>query len=798
MLKSYLLVALRNFSREKSYALINVLGLALAIASCILLFAYIESELSYDRHHLNHERIYRILNEIQVGGKTEHFSIVPHVLGPLFKKEHPDLMDYVRVTGAKEQTFKVGETEKVWKDVQAADANFFDVFTHKAIHGDLSTALEEPSSIAISESFAKAYFGDRNPIGETIDSDPFDYQITAVFADLPENSHLQYDAIITLKGSRVYQWDDENVTPSMLIAYSDVYTYFMTRANFTQVELERALQEYFERYAAETGKKFNVAIKFHPQPLKDTHFESGWDYDRPTGNIFYVYGAIAVALFLVLIACINYTNLATARASRRAKEVGIRRIMGAGRVQIGLQFIGESVVYTVVALMVASFLVYMVESYTPLSQLLGKSQLINVIQQPIAITYILLGALVVALLGGVYPALYLSSIAPLSVLAGTVGVGRSASLRQILVFVQFLVTVGVLSATMTMGLQLHYVANKPMGFEVTNRLAVNLQGAATLEQLPVIKSELLQISSVLGIAETNYVPGRSTPVSYVHFENNAGQLEPTTVNRIVASPEFVDVMDIEIVAGRNFSQRMPTDVMGAVLVNESLANAKGWENPIQKRVRRDDDDAQIVGVVKDFHFSSLHQVVEPMFIEQQKPTDYSQVEPAKRNRQYRTIVMEIAPNDISKTIEHIEDIIARFDKKPFEYHFLDDLLDELYEDDNNLLILTGLLSSICLFISGMGLYGLAAFTVAQRAKEIGIRKVLGASSNQIVVLLAKNLLLIIVAAATMGSIASQIAMRDWLNAFSYRTDIDICGCDDGIYRIADRDARLAERFLLPH
>ena len=632
--------------------------------------------------------------------------------------------------------------------MQSAEENFFDVFTHNVIHGDLSTALSEPLSIAISERLSKTYFGDRNPIGEILESDLDDYQITAVFENIPENSHQQYDAIATFKGASAYRhWDDQNVTPDMLIAYSQVYTYFMTRADFTQAELSRALQEYFDRYAAETGRKFDVAMKFHPIPLADSHFESGWDYDRPTGNIFYVYGAIAVGLFLVLIACINYTNLATARATRRAKEVGMRRIMGAGRVQIGFQFVGESVVYAAVALVVASLLVYLAEAHTPLSQLLGKSQLINVVEQPLTIFYILLGALVIALLAGAYPALYLSSIAPLSTLGKAESGHRPrGTLRQTLVFIQFLVTVGVLSATLIMGMQLHYVANKPMGFDPANRLAITLWGADALEKLPVIENELLQDASVLGVAQTTYIPGRNPMVPYVQFENNAGQMEPITVNGINASHEFVDVLGIEIVEGRDFSEDLLTDVGASYLVNETLVKNKGWDDPIGKRVRWN-TDGQVVGVMKDFHFSSLHQTVEPLLVIQRPPTDFAAIPPEDRAKQVLTIVIWIAPDNIPQILSHIESVVSQFDKRPFTYRFLDDLLDEIYQEDSNLLMLTALLGGICLLVSSLGLYGLAAFTTAQRTREIGIRKVLGASSNQIVLLLTRNLFLIVVVAA---------------------------------------------------
>jgi len=774
MLKSYLIVALRSLSREKTYALINIVGLALAIACGIILFAYIRSELTYDQHNAKHERIYRINFSQTMGGNTNDTALAPNLLAPLFQKAYPDMIEFVRLTGPKGQVFKSGDDEREWDDILQADTNFFDMFDHEVIYGDLATALAEPGAIAIGERFSKYYFGDRNPIGETLESDPFNNHVTAVFADIPENSHQQYSAVLSLDRSKSMGWGggEENPNPGQLFSLG-IYTYFMLKGDTTERELQQALDQFYQDRMAEFGEQNNMSAKFYTMPLRDVHYSAPRLYERPTGNIFYVYTLIAVAVFVLLIACINYINLATARASRRAREVGMRKILGAGRLRLMLQFLGESAIYTVAALVVAAVFVYVADVHTPLNTLLGKNELLNLATDPVLLLYVAFGTLLVALLAGSYPAFYLSSIEPLS--------GHSVSrrgkksgylLRQSLVFVQFLVSVGVLSATMIMGLQMNYVANKPMGFDKDNKVHILVRGVDTIEKIPVIKNELLQNANILGFAATSFWPGANVGSGSIPVENSMGQMEDTPFNVIDVTQEYIDVVGMEIVTGRDFSTRLLTDIGLSILVNEAMVKKMGWENPLGKRVQ--EDFARVIGVVKDFHFASLHEPVMPLFLLASGERDYSDVSPLMRNLIYQPIVISVAPDDVFQTMNFIESVIAKFSKRnQFEYQFYDDLLKELYAEDNNLITLTTILAGICILISIMGMYGLAAFATEQRTKEIGIRKVLGATTSQIIFMLTKAMLALVIVAALLGSIASYVAMDDWLQAFAYRTEISL-------------------------
>ena len=772
MFKSYLTIAFRHFVRDKSFVLINVLGLALAISCGVILLAYVNDELSYDQHFANHERIFRIVFEHTANGNTKRYAVAPMALAPLFQRAYPDLIESVRIggKGTKPALYTVGDVRMYQDDVRSADGNIFEMFTHQAVYGDLEGALDDPESIAINESFARSLFGERNPVGETVTTSTIgDLKVTVVFADLPDNTHMKYRALFPWKLMKQWGRDDDLAHPDMLFDVYDTNTYFMIKSDFTEQELQRALDDFYETYAADIGKERKQTGRYLTQRLKDVHLDNSWEFDEPSGNVFYVYGFIAVAAFILLIAIINYTNLATARAVSREKEVSIRKIIGARRSHLVVQFIGESVLYAVVSLVVATILIILVGQYTPMNELLGKSDLLDV--QPAILGGIVLGAVTVALLAGIYPALYLSAIAPLMPSTTTVN-GRKPNwlLRQGLVFVQFFVSVGVLSGTLIMGSQMHYIANKPIGFNEEQKVSVLLRSVDTIEKLPVIKNELMKNANILGVTKANYRPGRRMGFNVIDIENESGGMEATAVNGIYVDENFVDVMGIEIIAGRNFSRQLETDTELSVLVNETLAKTLGWEQPLGKRMPV--SNARVIGVLKDFHLMSLHQPVAPTVLMYQ-PEDFSQVADNLRHVISRDIVISLSPENVSETIDYIDTVMSEIDKvHPFEYFFFTDLYDDMYQDENNLLMLIAMLAGICILVSIMGLYGLAAFLTVQQTKEIGVRKVLGASVSQIIFLLTRNIILLVVFASLLGSLLSYIVMDDWLKIFAYRVEIE--------------------------
>ena len=772
MFKSYLTIVFRHFVRDKSYVLINVLGLALAISCGVILLAYVNDELSYDQHFANHERIFRIVFEHTANGNTKRYAVAPMALAPLFQRAYPDLIESVRIggKGTKPALYTVGDVRMYQDDVRSADSNIFEMFTHQAVYGDLEGALDDPESIAINESFARSLFGERNPVGETVSTSTIgDLKVSVVFADLPDNTHMKYRALFPWKLMKQWGRDDDLARPDMLFDVFDTNTYFMIKSDFTERELQRALDDFYETYAADIGKERKQTGRYLTQRLKDVHLDNSWEFDEPSGNVFYVYGFISVAVFILLIAIINYTNLATARAVSREKEVSIRKIIGARRSQLAMQFIGESVWYAAVSLVVASILIVLVGQYTPMNEWFGKSDLLNL--QPAMLGGIVLGALTVALLAGIYPALYLSAIAPL--MSSTTNVsGRKPNwvLRQGLVFVQFFVSVGVVSATLIMGSQMHYVATKSTGYNDALKVGVLLRSIDTIEKIPVIKNELMKNANVLGVTKANYRPGRRMGFNVVDIENESGGMEATAVNGIYVDEDFVDVMGIEIIAGRNLSSELQTDAELSVLVNETLAKMLGWDHPIGKRFPG--HNARVIGVTKDFHLMSLHQPVAPTVLVYQ-PEDFSQVADNLRHVISRDIVISISHDNVTETISYIDSVLSEIDKiHPVDYVFFRDLFDDMYQDENNLVMLIAILAGICIFVSSMGLYGLAAFLTVQRTKEIGVRKVLGASTSQIIFLLTRNIIVLVVSASILGSLLSYNVMDDWLKIFAYRVEIE--------------------------
>ena len=772
MLKSYILIALRRLAREKIYVFINILGLSLGIACCFVLGLYLRSELTYDQHHSKHERIFRLVDEITTAGKVDAAAVTSQAIGPLLTREYPELGEFVRFQRTGRTMLRRDDTEFFWEGIFLADPNVFDVFDHDIIYGDPNGALADPSSIALSETVARTYFGNTNPIGETIRTDSFQYKVTAVFADLPENTHLKYDALISY--NRIGLTDDNNNLRQMLWNIGD-YTYLLLPEDTDPKVFNSLASAFYDKYMAEVGRSFNSQFRFWLQPLKDIHFGEHLQYDQPTGNIFNVYGFAAVAIFILLVACINYTNLSTARAIKRSKEVGMRKVIGAEKSQLITQFLGESLVFSSIALTFGFIFVEVALRLTPLGELLGKTQLFDLGKDPALLLWLAGFSVLVGVAAGLYPAFYLSSISPLAALTATKKSVRSGfSLRQVLVFLQFAISIGVVACTLLMAIQMHYVASKPLGFNKENKIVVRMVGVDTIEKIPVMKNELSSNPNILGMAETGFVPGQPISINLITIENNEGVFEPQTINRMQVGDDFFKVMDVEIAEGRDFSKRLLTDVGNSILVNEALVKSMGWDTAIGKRIQAGGGgfSAKVIGVVKDFHFYSLREQVEPLVI-QSLPKDLGNVAEAQRNRVNRSVVFSISDQDIFRTINEIERVVTQFDPThPFEFKFIDDALDEMYVSETNLIKLTALFAGICIFISCLGLFGLATFTTEQRTKEIGIRKVLGASTWQVIVLLSRHLVVLLIVAALIASAVSYFVIDDWMASFAYHTAIN--------------------------
>jgi len=773
---TYLKIALRILYREKLYALINIAGLGLAIGCCVVLALYLRSELTYDQHNVMHDRIFRLASEFNFGGTEDRFAVSSAVIGEMLTDAYPEVEDYTRFRPAATQNKLLilhDDDAYYWDSVYFADDNVFQIFTHDVIYGDPETALIEPASVAVSESFARRYFGDANPMGENITTDAgVPVSITLVFADLPDNTHLKYDALFS-SNVPFLQTPDNTTARRRGLFNVGVFTFLVMPENYDVQDFNALSADFFENNMAAMAENLSASWRGWLQPLADIHLTSDVDYDQPTGNPYYLYGFVAVGLFILLVACINYVNLATARATKRARAVGIRKILGVKRSSLILQFLGEAMLFAAIAAVVGVVLVEVVLTFSPIETLVDKQLSLDLIGEPALAALILGFSLLIGALAGLYPAFYLSSWAPLTALVGENRASKgNVRFRQVLVFAQFAISIAVIASTLLMAAQMRFIENRSLGFDAENRVMITLRGVDVVEMAPTIINDLLTDSRILGASTSQTMMGLTFPINVVQVENNEGVLQPTTINHMGVGDDFLEVMDMQLVSGRGFSRRLLTDVGRNMVVNQSFVENMGWDEPLGKRIEAGANSGRVVGVLEDFNYRSLHSPIEP-FAMYPSQDDFSNVSEINRPFVTRLLVLNVAGEGIGGALRMLEDKFAEVDPShPFEFTFIDDSLNELYASEQNLMRLIGIFAGICILIACLGLFGLAAFTTEQRTKEIGIRKVLGASAGQIIVLLSRNILLLVLVGAVVGSVGAYFAIDEWLAAFAYRAPVN--------------------------
>jgi putative ABC transport system permease protein len=553
---------------------------------------------------------------------------------------------------------------------------------------------------------------------------------------------------------------------------------------------------FFARNMTEIGNRINAQWRSWLQPLVDIHLHSDVPGDLPKGNLYYLYGFVAVAIFTLVVACINYMNLATARAAKRTKEVGMRKILGSSRRALIFQFLAESTLLAVVAVALGVLLVQALVAFTPINDLLGKPVTLNLARFD-TLAWVVGLALLVGIGAGLYPAFYLSAVVPVSALVGGAkGGARSTGLREGLVFLQFTISVAVIACTLVMASQMRYISHMSLGFERENRINVTLRGVDTIVASDAIKTELLRNPNVLGVSWAASTMGGDFPINVIGLENNDGTIEQTSIWHMGVGPEFVPVMGLTIVAGHGPVDEVPSATAAAtapgpggppriteIVVNETLVRSLHWKEPLGKRFQLGQGPGgqagTVVGVVKDFNFSSVHDAVAPFAIYRQVD-NFAQLPPAVRQRITRPLVINISGKDVPGTIGFVRETIRKFDPThPLEFEFLDDALDRLYVADQRLTRMIGIFGGLCIFIACLGLFGLAAFTAAQRTREIGVRKVFGAGTGQIIRLLAQRIIYLVLAASVVSSVLAYLVMSAWLRSFAFST-----GINPGVFVVA--------------
>jgi len=784
--RQYLQVLWRTLCREKLYTVISIVGLSLGVACFLILALFLRGEWSYDHHNVNRDRIYRVVNEFgNVSGAHGSWATTPHVLAHLLAADNPQIQAYVRfdinpysaLTGSQAHGYAIkhGTDTYYWRDVYLVDDNVFEVFTHKILAGDPKTALKDATSVAVSETFARKYFGRTDVVGEVIEMELVGpTRITLVFADLPANSHLKYDVLFSSNPN--YNDDDRRRLWGV-----GSYTYLLMAPGFDPTSWSQISERFFKRYMEDVA---GGRMTWHSwlQPLTATHWQAGLDNDLPTGNPLFLYGYIAVALFILTVACINYMNLATARATRRARSVGIRKVLGASRLSLGLQFLAEAILFALLAVILAVVIVEVVARATPLNSLMEQQINLDLRSHPALIGWLLGFGVVIGTLSGSYPAVYLSAWAPLVALTGRGNSGeRGRRLREALVLVQFTISGAMITATLLMAWQMRFIGAKSLGFVKENRVLVSLHGTETIEKIPVLRAQLLRDRRILGAAEMDHklVPGEVLDLQEIPQVHNDAGIPRGALFVAGIGEDFARVMGLKIVAGRDLlredfsqgeSQRLLPDGAPNCLINESWVRSMGWHEPIGKQIGH--AFCRVIGVVSDFNFKSLHTRVEPLVL---FPISHYWVDIPKFVRPFvaRTLVVNISGEDVAGALSYIKRLVSDADSRyPFDYAFLDDSLDRLYKSEQQMLQLIAIFAVLCVFIACLGLFGLAAFNTAQRTREIGTRKVLGATRWQIIRVLSSRIMYLVAVAAVLAGVIASLAMDEWLSGFAYRAPMN--------------------------
>jgi putative ABC transport system permease protein len=767
MLKNYLKIAWRNLLRNKAFSAINIVGLALGLATCMLISLYVLDELSFDRYNEKADQIVRVIFKGSMkGGKINEAHVMPPV-AQVLKADYPEVMEATRLHPGGSPTITIGDKIYTGDAIAFADSNFFRVFTLPFLQGDAKTALSEPNGVVISEKLAQKYFGKQDPLGKLLNCKGWNstYKITGVIRDVPNNSHFHFDIFASMTGLK------EAKSTSWMV--SEFFTYLVLPKGYDFKLLEAKLPHTVDKYIgpqlkqamgltiAEFRKSGNDLGLFL-QPLTDIHLHSDAAYDLGNnGNIRYVYIFGAVAIFMLLIACINFMNLSTASASKRAREVGVRKVMGSRKSELVWQFLTESIVMTMLALVLA--LIFGFAALPLFHSLSGKDLSMQLDTIPFLLPGILLFGLLIGLLAGSYPAFFLSSFKPTVVLKGKLISNRkSISLRSGLVVLQFFISVTLMIGTVVVYRQLQFIQNKKLGYNKDQVLILQDTWALGKNQ-EVFQEELLRDPRVVNVSSSGYLPaGPSYNNNFmVYPENRTNQLVKTL--RYDIDVNYLTTLGMELSQGRNFSKEFGNDSSG-VIINETAAALFGWKNDaldhtITNRNNEGNEGTyRVIGVVKDFHFRSLHERIAPLVMVLGKGAG--------------TMIVKIKTGDVAGLLDQMKNKWEVFKPDmPFSYSFLDERFNNTYEAEQKTGRILGVFAGLTIFVACLGLFGLATFTAEQRIKEIGVRKVLGASVTSVVTLLSKDFLKLVGIAILIATPVAWYFMNQWLQDFEYRIAI---------------------------
>jgi len=770
MLKNYIKIAVRNLLKRKGYSLINIVGLAIGMASCLLILMFVSDELSYDAYNEKADRIYRVAGSFFWGGRSFDIAVAPAPMAQVLIDEFPEVENAGRFRQRGRYVFRYGDNTFKETRVSYVDPSFFDIFSIPLLKGNPDTALDDPNALILSENTAKKYFRDENPVGKTLRlNDQTDYMVTGVFEEIPGNSHFHFDVMISmtsLEESKSNFWMSQNFQTYILL--HEGADSASLEAKFPDMLIKYMgpqIQAFMGKSMEKLAEENELRGEFYLQPLRDIHLHSDLMAEmEATSNIKYVYIFTAIALFILIIASINYMNLSTARSAGRAREVGIRKVLGSIRSQLIRQFLTESMMLCLISLVIALGLVRLALPF--FNGLSGKVLSMSSLGNSTMLGVLVLVTIFVGILAGSYSAFFISAFQPVNVLKGRLKSGGKAGwLRSGLVVFQFAASIILIIGTFVVYNQLQYIQNKKLGYDKEQVIILNntyLLG----DQIETFKNQMLTYPQIVSAAVSGYLPVPSNNNnSAVLPEGERDSKKATSMQNWIVDYDYIATLGMKIVAGRDFSREFSTDTK-ATIMNQAAAKQFDWAQPVGRRIGRIVSNSgeielyEVIGVVEDFHFETLKETIGPlvMFLGDSNGN----------------ISLRVETEDITGTIGLLQKEWKRFlPYQPFEYSFLDERFADMYRTEQRIGRIFGVFAGFAIFIGCLGLFGLAAFTAEQRTKEIGIRKVLGATSPNIIRLLTREFVILIAVANVIAWPVAFWVMKGWLKDFSYRVTLNV-------------------------
>ncbi len=755
MLKNYLKVGFRNLKRDKISAAINIIGLSLGFASALVIFLYVQRELQVDSYFEHGDRVYRVINDERPHSETGRLlATVGPPLAPTLAQEFPEVEKAVRLRYTDNVVFESGVHQFYEDDVIYADKDFFHLFSFPLAKGNPATALSKPNSIVLTPEMSRKYFGDEDPIGKSIlMNQETSLQVTGLLEENPRKTHLNFDFLISFETFRVPFGYPVTLESWGWISF---HTYVLLKEGVNPLSFDPKLADFVKRHVF-TDRP--VRASYHLQALPDVYFQSKDmmnSSEHKHGNLSYIYGLLAIAFLILLVAGFNFMNISTARSIRRAREVGMRKVLGARRINLIIQFTSEALAVSTLSVLLALFLFELCR--VPLFDYLNWQLDFGYQDYLILIPFLVGGTFALGILSAVYPAILMSSFKPLNVLKGKIkSGGKEMNIRKVLVVLQFTITVGLIISSLLVSQQMEFIRNKDLGFDREHVVSLQMRTDDFLDRFQLGKQLFSRHPEVISITAGDVINGDygSVPIT------PAGAEAGIAMHWMGGYFDYCSTIGIEVIEGRDFSYSHPRDTLTGIIINESAQRALGWEDALGKKLQVNTNiDGEVIGVVKDFHMHSLHDPIEPMVIT------------VPRTRM-QNIILRVG------SVEEVDQLIAELQKDwaqiapdlPFHFSFLDDNLNRQYESDRQFSRLISFFGGLAIFIAGLGLYGLIAIISTYRIKEIGIRKVLGASVINIYFLLCRNFIFLVIIANLIALPLAWWVINDWLKQFSYRTEI---------------------------